>query len=528
MTAVPQEDLLPTLLAERAAEFPDEVFVQHVDGRTLTYANFQDGVLRWAAALRAVGVAAGDHVLNMQPNSPEAYQSWLGMSWLGAVEVSLNTGYRGKILQYTADWSDARTMIVSERYLNALIEVAHELPKLELVIVPDATGPITGLNQRTITGAQLFDGIEPAVGLTPPDPWQTSAIIWTSGTTGPSKGVLVPWAQMSSTEFMRFLRPGDRMYHFWAPFHMGGKSLLFIAATVHVPIVMRESFSASNFWREVREFSVSHCMFSEAMAQILMMAPPASDDADNPLRGITSYPVFSRVREFMTRFDVEACTTAYGTTEIGQLFLFDDDFPPNLEACGRVRDGFEVRVVDEHDYPLGPGEVGELILRGTKPWTLNNGYYRMPAATAEAWARGWFHTGDAFRYDENGYYYFVDRLKDAIRRRGENISSFEVETYVDEHPEVEQTAAIAVSSAMGEDDVKVVVVLVSGSELTAPALSRWLEERMPRFMVPRYIEFVDGLPRTATLKVQKAKLREAALSDRTWDREAAVAAELLQ
>lgn len=521
MIAAQREDLLPGLLARRAAETPDELFIQHVDGRNSTYATFHEGVLRWAAALRAVGVGSGDHVLNMQPNSPEAYQSWLGLSWLGAVEVSLNTGYRGRMLHYTAEWSDARVMIVSERYVAALADIAGDLTKLELVIVPDATGPVTGLAQRVVTGRQLFDGVEPAEGLAAPEPWQTSAIIWTSGTTGPSKGVLVPWAEMSSTEFMRFLRPGDRMYHFWAPFHMGGKSLLYIAASVHVPLVMRETFSAGRFWAEVREFGVTHSMFSEAMAHILLKAPPSPDDADNPLRGITSYPVFAQVREFLDRFGVQACTTAYGTTEIGQLFLYDEDFPPNVEACGRVRDGFEVRIVDEHDYPLGPGEVGELILRSAKPWTLNSGYYKMPAETARAWANGWFHTGDAFRYDEAGNYFFVDRLKDAIRRRGENISSFEVETYVDEHPEVQEVAAIAVASELGEDDVKVVVVRAPDSEITAAALVEWLGERMPKFMVPRYVEFVDELPRTATLKVQKAKLRESALNERTWDRDAA-------
>jgi crotonobetaine/carnitine-CoA ligase len=300
---------------------------------------------------------------------------------------------------------------------------------------------------------------------------------------------------------------------------MGGKSMLYIATVAHTPLVMRESFSASNFWRETREFGITHSLFSEAMAQILLTAAPSPDDLDNPLRGITPYPVFSRVREFMDRFGVEACTTAYGTTEIGQLFLFDEDFPPDVEACGRVRDGFDVRIVDEHDYPVGPGEIGELIVRSDDPWTLNAGYFRMPAETAKAWTNGWFHTGDAFRYDEHGHYFFVDRLKDAIRRRGENISSFEVESYVDDHPHVQRTAAIAVASALGEDDVKVVVVRVPDSDLTEPALVDWLFDHMPKYMVPRYIEFVDELPQTATLKIQKAKLRESPLNDRTWDRE---------
>lgn len=521
LNAIGREDLLPSLIARFAAERPDGVFIEHADGRASTYAGFHEGVLRWATALRRLGISSGDHVLNMQPNSFDAYQSWLGLSWVGAIEVSLNTAYQGRILQYTADWSDAGVMIVAERYVSALAEVAGELPKLETVVVPDAAGPITGLPQRVVTGEELFAGIEVENDFDVPEPWDIAGIVWTSGTTGPSKGVMIPWAEMISTEFHRFLRPDDKMYHFWAPFHLGGKSLIYIAIRAEVPMVMRETFSASQFWPEVRRHGITHSLFSEAMAMMLLNAPAKDDDAENPLRGITPYPVFPQAREFMDRFGVEACTTAYGTTEVGQLFLFDDDFPPDIEACGRLRDGFEVQIVDDHDYPMGPNEIGELIVRSKHPWTLNAGYYKMPDKTAEAWRNGWFHTGDAFKYDEDGYFYFIDRMHDAIRRRGENISSFEVESYTIEHPEVQETAAIAVKSELGEADVKIVVVRVPGSSLTAPELIEWLSKRMPRFMVPRYVEFVDELPRThATLKVQKAKLRENPLNEATWDRDA--------
>lgn len=520
MSAVSAKDLTPMLIAQRAVEQPDGLFIQHVDGRRITFGDFQKDVMRWASALRALGIARGDNVLSMQPNCPEAYHSWLGLCWLGAVEVSLNTTYRGRMLHYTADWSDAKVMIVLERYLEQLVEVAGELPKLETVVVPDATRPVTGLPQRVVTSEELFDGITEDGELTPPQPWDISAIIWTSGTTGPSKGVMVPWGSLVSSEADRFFDRGGATYHFWSPFHMGGKSQLYSAMLADVTPVMREAFSVSQFWDDVRQFGITHCMCTESMARMLQSAPPRDDDADNPLRVITPYPVFPDVRDFMNRFGIEVCNTGYGMTELGQLFLFDEDFPPSMESCGRLRDCLEVRIVDSHDYPVPVGEVGELIVRGRDPWTLNSGYYRMPEETLKAWTNGWFHTGDAFRCDENGFYYFIDRIKDAIRRRGENISSFDVESYVNEHPDVLECAAIAVPSELGEDEVKVVAVKAAGSALTASALVEWLSDRMPKFMIPRYVEFTDDLPKTPTLKVQKAKLRETALNERTWDREA--------
>jgi crotonobetaine/carnitine-CoA ligase len=210
-------------------------------------------------------------------------------------------------------------------------------------------------------------------------------------------------------------------------------------------------------------------------------------------------------------------------TEIGAPFASDGYRLANARSCGRLRTGwagYEVRIVDDHDEPLGAGEVGELVVRTSEPWVVNRGYYGMPEVTAEAWRNGWFHTGDGFMYDEDGNYYFVDRIKDAIRRRGENISSFEVEALVNRHPEVAESAAVAVPSEYLEDEVKVCVVRSEGAELSHAQLVEFLVPTMPSFMVPRYVEFVDALPKTeATMRTQKIKLREAALNEHTWDRE---------
>jgi crotonobetaine/carnitine-CoA ligase len=289
-------------------------------------------------------------------------------------------------------------------------------------------------------------------------------------------------------------------------------------------MVVREQFSIEHFWSDVREFGITGAGLVGPMAPFLMLAPERSDDADTPLRHVMMGPLVPLVEEFKRRFDVEV-GTGYGMTEIGAPFASDGYRLANNRSCGKVRAGwagYEVQIVDEHDQPLPTNEIGELVVRTREPWVINRGYYNKPEATAAAWQNGWFHTGDAFTVDDDGNYYFVDRMKDAIRRRGENISSFEVEALVNQHPAVLECAAIAVPSEYLEDEVKVCVVVGDGVDLTHEELIEFLVPRMPRFMVPRYVEFVAALPKTeGTLRTRKFELRQAALNERTWDREAA-------
>jgi crotonobetaine/carnitine-CoA ligase len=286
---------------------------------------------------------------------------------------------------------------------------------------------------------------------------------------------------------------------------------------------VRERFSGTAFWDDVRRYRCTLTILAGSMQNFLWQQPARPDDCDNPLRHVIMLPVLPEHEQFARRFGIEILT-GYNMTEISTPLLFNSGVA-DWRSCGRVRQGYpgyDVRVVDSDDRPLGPGQLGELAVRTSEPWTLNLGYFGMPEATAAAWRHGWFHTGDAFTYDTDGRYYFVDRLSDALRRRGENISSFEVESLVNEHPDVVESAAVAVPSPWGEDDVKVVVVTVAGVDLDPADLVRFLIPRMPRFMVPRYVEVVDELPKTdATQRVRKVELRRDALNDRTWDREAA-------
>jgi crotonobetaine/carnitine-CoA ligase len=260
-----------------------------------------------------------------------------------------------------------------------------------------------------------------------------------------------------------------------------------------------------------------------ASAQLLNAADRKPEDASTPLRHVLMSPLLADVEGFMKRFDL-LVTTGYGMTEIGPVICATGEVSnDNHRSCGRLTPGYEARLVDEHDCEVPAGELGELIVRSDQPWTLNLGYVGLPEESMKAWRNGWFHTGDVFRVDADGNFYFVDRLKDAIRRRGENISSFEVEAIVNSHPDIVESAAVAVPSDLGEDDVKVVVVRRPGSHINEPDLIEFLIPVMPRFMLPRYVEFVDTLPKTPTDRVQKVLLRNAGVTPQTWDRTSAAA-----
>ena len=228
--------------------------------------------------------------------------------------------------------------------------------------------------------------------------------------------------------------------------------------------------------------------------------------------------MIGEVDEFKRAFDVEVVTT-YGMTETGPFLFHPTDGLPNPQACGKVRPGYEVRVVDEFDRPVGPNTLGEMIVRTSEPWMMNSGYWNRAEATAATWRNGWFHTGDGFKYDEDGFFYFVDRLKDTVRARGENISSFEVEALVVQHPDVSEVAAVGLPSPMGEDDLKIFVIPKSDRKIDERELFYFLQGTMPKFMLPRYIELVDEFPRTPNLKVMKRVLRGRGVTQSTWDRE---------
>jgi carnitine-CoA ligase len=518
--------VLPHTIEARAADRPDSPGMFDVAGRTLAWAELHEAFLRWAGGCRALGVAEGDTVVTMLPNSMEAYLAWLGVSWLKAIEVPANNMYRGEMLRYLLEDSQARTLIIAERYVDRLSLVASTLSRLETVVVPDVAGELPELPFRVVRGEDFLSAGS-ASDLPGPDYYDVAAMIYTSGTTGPSKGVLAPWAELYQSPAIMpddLLDAGEPYYAISPAFHLSGKIALYNAAVFKAHLVIRETFSVSEFWNDVRRYNVRGAGLLGPMASMLMAAPPQPDDGDNPLEKVVMGPIIPAIEEFKERFGVKRVSTGFGMTEIGFPLASGWD-PPNPRTCGRRREGpphYEVRIVDEHDHPVPVGTTGELVVRSADPWVLNSGYWGQPEKTAQAWRNGWFHTNDAFVEDDDGWLYFVDRKKDALRRRGENISSFEVEAGITVHPEIAEAAVVGVASDHGEDEVKAVVVRLPGTSLAPADLIEWLVPRMPRFMIPRYVEFVEALPKTdGTFRVQKFLLRAVGITEQTWDREAA-------
>jgi crotonobetaine/carnitine-CoA ligase len=513
---------VPRLLADLAEATPDATaLVAAETGQRQTVEEFAEATRVWARRFAGVGVDPGDTVVTMIGPSFAAYHAWLGLAALGAVEVPVNPQLRGRTLAYLLRHSEAAVAVVERRYLDEVAAVAGDLEQLRAVVVLDDDS--TDVYPFRLVGGAEFAAGETPVATRTGERHDTSCVIYTSGTTGPPKGVVIPWGWMNQPPgyLPARIEPGGSRYSFLSPAHMSGKGALNQALVERRPLVLRSGFSVRAFWEDIRTHDCRVSQLFPPSIKYLLSAASAPEDRDVPLQHVWTAPVIPETVEFMKRFDV-AVTTGFGSTEIGGAIARVDVDGTDLACCGRQAvdpRGYEVRVVDEHDREVPPGEVGELVVRTSIPWSITTGYHRDPAATAEAWRNGWFHTGDAMRCSPDGDLYFIDRFKDYIRRRGENVSSFEVEGYALDHPAVEEAAAIGVPADDGEQDVKVVVVL--REPVALEELGEWLAARMPGFMAPRYLEAVDSLPRTpATDRVQKSVLRARPAGGEVWDREA--------
>jgi crotonobetaine/carnitine-CoA ligase len=517
--------VLPHLIAKHARTDPDKMFIQQVDGPELTYAQFHESNLLWADAFSRLGVVAGQNVATLVPANIAAYHAWLGLAWIRAVEVPMNTMYRGQMLSYIIDNCDASTLVIGSDFVDRLAEIAADLPQLKTVVIPDHDDAGADLPFRVVGSSEFFEGAKP-VEVEGPAYNDIACIIYTSGTTGPSKGVLVPWPELYwfDVGVLDQIDVPGAYYTFLPPYHVSGKLNPYLAAKGGGRLVLREGFSLADYWDDVRRYDCNLLGLVGPIARLLLLNPEQPNDADNPVIVASCGPLFPEIDVFKKRFGLEMMT-GYGMTEIGCVTVTDGPVIEDWQACGKARTGrpgYELRVVDDNDEDVGAGNVGELIVRCDEPWCMNVGYYGMPEKTAESWRNGWFHTGDGFKYDEGGNFFFVDRIKDAIRRRGENISSFEVEAYVNGHPDVVESAAVGVPSELSEDEVMVFIVRKPESDLTEVALIEHLIPVMPRFMIPRFIEFIPEFPKTeATARTKKVELRSRGVTDDTWDREQA-------
>ena len=514
-------DTVHGLVERLARERPHDVFL-HFEDQAFSYLEIDQASSRVAAGLQARGIARGDKVAIMLSNRPEFLFVWFGLSKLGAVEVPINTAQKGALLAYMLRQADCVAIVIEAELKPRLDQVIAEAPLLTRTIVLD--GPAAGGEDDPAVTAfpdlVRNDGrfARPVIGTSDP-----SAIIFTSGTTGPSKGVVLPQAyHLIQGEIIcskAGYSPADRLYNALPLFHGNAQTLSTIPALMSgASMVLAKRFSASQFWDDIRRHGCTEFNYIGGILSILLKTAPAAGDGDNPLRVMIGAGANGQVlAAFESRFKV-TLLEAYGMSEIGSpLGSTVDVRRPG--SCGVVNDIYQTRLVDDAGAEVGPGEPGELLIRPLRANAMMSEYYAMPGATVQAWRDLWFHTGDILRSDADGFHYFVDRKKDALRRRGENISSFEVEREVNAHPAVLESAAVAVSSDLGEDEVMICVVLREGHSLTPPQLLEHCRERMAKYMTPRYIRMLDTLPKTPTERVQKFDLRAQGVTHDTFDSE---------
>ena len=489
----------------------------------ITYDQLDDRVNRVGNGLEALGVTKGDKVCLMLPNIPEFLYTWWGNAKLGGVTVPLNTALKGEGLSYLINHSDAETLVVSDRYMPALGEVRGSLRNVRhLIVLADEPTAPGELPNAAIDFAELLTA--PATSPMK-EVWSddVDSIMYTSGTTGPPKGVI----HRHSRCYGGFVLPlatgygeGDVVYNTLPLYHVGGQNMVWMALVSDTAAAMAERFSASRFWDDVRAYGATYTLCLGAMIPILAKQPPRPDDPENPLRIALSAAAPPAIwQAFENRFAVRI-VELYAQTEGGFMLNADAKTNGKVGAMGKPSGGYTMRVVDDNDHDLPAGEVGELVYRSTTTDDMPE-YYKNPEATAEKNRGGWIRSGDLAYKDEDGYFFFVDRRNDFIRRRGENISSFEVESVVNGHDDVLESAAYALPSELGEDEVTVAVVLKPDTRLAPESLVHYCEARMASFMVPRFVRFLDAFPKTGTERTMKYELKAQGITSDTWDREVA-------
>ncbi len=508
------------LLDERAAERGDDVFLLFDDLR-FSFSALAEASARLAGGLAALGVGKRDKVGIMMSNRPEYLLSWFALSRLGAVEVPVNTAHRGTLLRYMLDQSDCAALILEGAFAGQIAEVARDLVKLKTMVLLDAGGAETWA-QQTVSFADL-GGHPPPRDAPRVIASDAMAMIFTSGTTGPSKGVVLP--QQYALHQARIIARAceytraDCLYNALPLFHGNAQFLSTMPALLAgARMVLTRKFSASGFWPDIRRYGCTEFNYIGGILPILMKAAPTPQDGASGMRLMQGAGAPRELfHAFEARFNVKL-VEGYGMSEIGVPFInrLDDRRPG---TCGRVADTHDAVLVDDDGNAVGEGEAGELLIRPRQMNGMMLEYHAMPEKTVEAWQGLWFHTGDYLRRDADGFYYFVDRKKDALRRRGENISSHEVERCVNDHPAVLESAAVAVASELGEDEVMICLTCRPGAALEPIELLRHCVRDMARFMVPRYVRILDALPKTPTERVQKFALRAEGVTADTYDRE---------
>lgn len=511
---------MPRLIKKQACLRPEKPFLWFA-GRKWSYGEADRQSDGLALGLQLAGIGHGSHVAVLMSNQPEMVWTLIALAKLGAVAVLVNVAAKGDMLRYFLEQSDARFLIVDdaleERALDALSTCDHLLTVI-------CNGPTGSANQRL--SALILDGA-PMIEREPQFN-DVQVMMYTSGTTGPSKGVLCTYAQNVAAGRDMCLAFGysdhDVLYTCLPLFHANAlRATMTAAVWSGATFALSAKFSARTFWQEIAASRATQFNALGAMISILLKQEPGPVERQHFVRLCCTAPSFSPpdTASIEERFGLRL-TSIYGSTEIG-CPLYGGPETPRLKwpTCGELLPSFELRVADDNGFEVPHGEVGEFLIRPREPSFGFTGYYKMADATIEATRNYWFHSGDRGWRDEDGYYYFVDRKKESIRRRGENVSSFEVESIISRLQFVSEVAVVPVPSPLGEDDIFAFAVRQPGRSGTEIDLIQHCQESMAYFMVPRYVMFIDELPKNSSEKVEKYKLRQLALDSlhECWDRE---------
>jgi crotonobetaine/carnitine-CoA ligase len=528
--------VLPLILKDRAKKLKHKPFLQYQNEEPLSFKEVNTLANKIANGLIKLGIKKGDRVAVLMPNYTDYILIWFGILKAGGTMAPINTAYKMDFLQYIIDNSDSRVLFVAEEYLERIVPIQDRIPQVEKIIVVWTRNGKRDFQNMGITSKSLISykelldessSEEPDINIRFID---AARLMYTSGTTGRSKGVTKSHAAdyYSARGYVELaeIDENDVLFTCLPLFHSNAQVLcVYPALLAGARVAIYEKFSASQFWKQIKESGATVFNSLGAMSYFLWRQPMVPEEKEHRVRlALISPAPHDMLEEFMERFNLKILE-GYGLTETGVVTYMRPNEPFRVGSCGKEAPGYEVKIADpESDEELERGQVGEIIVRPRIPNIMLYYYHRMPEKTVSDFRNFWFHTGDAGKMDEDGYVYFVDRVKDYIRRRGENISSFEVERIVCQHPAVAEATAIGIKSGEGkfaEDELMIVVVKKSNIELSYEELIKHCEERMPYFMIPRFIRLVEALPKTPTERVQKHILKEEGITPDTWDMEKA-------
>ncbi len=511
--------VLGRMLEEAAQKHPEDTYFWF-EGRPHSYGDVLAQSRRVARGFANHGVKKGSHVAMLMENCPEFIYTWFGLALLGAVEAPFNPFHKGSILEYLINYSDAEILVISSSFIDEIRSVEDRICNVKKIIIEGQFKGKPFKKIETIAFAALLEG-DGKLQTAEVKYNDIMALMFTSGTTGPSKGVLITHNQafFVASQYVNVtgVKRNDTGYCYIPLFHEAPQFGLVLGSMLYGGnFVLTRSFSAADFWQDIRKYKCTASGMFEVVIKILLMAPEQPDDADNPMRIFSTAHITPESQEaFEKRFNVKLVNT-YGLTE-GDCSIAATYKDIRSGSMGKPRGYFDVKLVDSMDRVVSRGKVGEIVLRPKQPHTIFEGYYKMPEKTLEAFRNLWWHTGDLAYQDEDGYFFFVGREKDMIRRGDENVSALEVEKVVESHPAVKECAAVAAYSEVWGEEVKLAIVCHEGKQIDPAELVAYCDERMAYFMVPRYIEFVEAIPRTGgSGRPVKEQLKQ--VTDKTWDR----------